>query len=293
MPDGEARPCPLLVWGFDGTVVDTFDAIRDAVDAALGAHGLRPVGSPWVTEVILRSLVGLSLDRVFGRLVSDTPPDPETLASLVESYDVAFRSMAPDRATLSPGVASLLAELDREGVVSVIASSDGNGAELLLERFGIRKYFSAVISDADVERHQRKPDAGMVLRACAMHGVAPHDAVVIGDSVFDVDMGQAAGADTIWVTWGNQSRGDLAERQPTHLVQDAHELRNVLRRYIERGTRSDGGARGDGEAGAGGQSGPAIAPIAWPARGSGQPAGPNTDPRGWTVATGGLPVGPF
>jgi phosphoglycolate phosphatase len=223
---------PLLVWGFDGTVVDSYPAIRAAVDAALEQHGLQPAGPQWVTEAILRSLVGLSLDRIFGRLVYHLDPDPRLIESLVAAYREAFRAAGPAHATLLPGIDALLADLRANGAVSVVASSDGSGADVLLDRFGIAEYFAGVVSDADVARNHRKPDSGLVLSACAAHGYEPTDAVVIGDSVFDVEMGQAAGADTVWVTWGNQTRGDLLERTPTHLAEDVDELGSLLHRYV-------------------------------------------------------------
>jgi phosphoglycolate phosphatase len=223
---------PLLVWGFDGTVVDSYPAIRAAVDTALDQHGLQPAGPQWVTEAILRSLVGLSLDRIFGRLVYHLDPDPRLIESLVCAYREAFRAAGPAHATLLPGIDSLLADLRANGAVSVVASSDGSGADVLLDRFGIAEHFAGVVSDDDVARNHRKPDSGLVLSACAAYGYDPTDAVVIGDSVFDVEMGQAAGADTVWVTWGNQTRGDLLERTPTHLAEDVDELGSLLHRYV-------------------------------------------------------------
>jgi phosphoglycolate phosphatase len=234
---------PLLVWGFDGTVVDSYPAIRAAVDAALAQHGLQPAGPQWVTEAILRSLVGLSLDRIFGRLVYHLDPDPRLIESLVSAYREAFRAIGPAHTTLLPGIDTLLADLRANGAVSVVASSDGSGAGLLLDRFGIAEHFAGVVSDDDVARNHRKPDSGLVLSACAAHGYEPTDAVVIGDSVFDVEMGQAAGADTVWVTWGNQTRGDLLERTPTHLAEDVDELGSLLHRYV--GESEAGPAVGD------------------------------------------------
>lgn len=231
--EARTRPGPLLVWGVDGTVVDSYAAIRGAVDTALEAHELRPAGPQWVTDAILRSLVGLSLDRIFSRLVYHLDPDQRLIESLVDAYREAFRLVGPARATLLPGIAPLLADLQAQGAVSVAASSDGSGAGLLLDRFGIAEHFAGVVSDDDVDRHRRKPDSGLVLSACAAHGYQPRDAIVIGDSVFDIEMGQAAGSDTVWVTWGNQSRGDLLERTPTHLAEDVGQLASLLHLYVE------------------------------------------------------------
>lgn len=236
---GEEPPAgagPLLVWGLDGTVVDSYAAIRAAVDSALAVHGLQLAGPSWATEAILRPLVGLSLDRIFGRLVYHLDPDPGLIDSLVAAYREAFRSAGPRQARVLPGISSLLAQLRARGAVSVVACSDGLGADLLLDRLGIAPHFAGVVSDDDVERNRRKPDSGLVLSACAAYGYEPADVVVIGDSVFDVEMGQAAGADTVWVTWGNQSRGDLLERTPTHQAEDVDQLGSVLEGYVgERG----------------------------------------------------------
>ncbi|HEY8524397.1 MAG TPA: HAD family hydrolase [Acidimicrobiales bacterium] len=234
---------PLLVWGLDGTVVDSYPAIRAAVHTALGAHGLQLAGPSWATEAILRPLVGLSLDRIFGRLVYHHDPDPGLIDSLVAAYREAFRAAAPRLARLQPGMAALLARLRARGAVSVVACSDGPGAELVLECFALADRFAGVVSDNDVARPRRKPDPGLVVSACATLGYAPGNVVVIGDSVFDVEMGQAAGADTVWVAWGNQSRGDLVGRTPTCAVENVDDLGAVLDEYVagERRTAARGG----------------------------------------------------
>ena len=219
------RPVRLVVWGFAGTVVDSYGAIRQAADRALANHGL-----PRADEVILRSSIGLSLDRIFGRLVYHLPPDAALIASLVAAYRDAYRTAAPQRARLVPGIDALLADLDEHGIVSALASSEPrSGLELLLDRLDIAGRFAAVVCDEDVSRHHRTPHPEVVLRACRALGHEPADAVVIGDTVFDVEMGHGAGTATIGVTWGNQSRRDLAEGSPTHLVDDVDELGSLLR----------------------------------------------------------------
>jgi phosphoglycolate phosphatase len=230
-----ARSGPLFVWGFDGTVVDSYDAIRHAVDSSLDAHGLRPPGSPWAVESVLRPLVGLSLDRIFFRLVHHIEPDWKLVDSLVAAYRSAFRSVAPRQVTVRDGLVDVLTGLEGHGVASIVASSDGPGTVLLLDRLGLAEHFTGVVSDEHVARPYRKPDPGLVRWACAQHGYGPDQCVVIGDSVFDVEMGHAAGTDTVWVAWGNHTYGDVAESRPTHRVDDVDQLGALLHRYAGSG----------------------------------------------------------
>jgi phosphoglycolate phosphatase len=214
----------LVVWDCDGTVIDSWNGIRAAVDVVLEAHGFAPSD-----EVILRSSIGLSLDRIFGRLIPDRERRSELIARLANAYREAFVAVGLDRTRLFPGMASLLAGLQERGAISVIATSKCRSAvDLVLGRLEATQYFAGIFSDDDVERHQRKPDPEMVLLAARTYGVAPADAVVIGDTVFDIEMGRTAGAQTIAVTWGNQPRYDLLDAKPTYIVDDVEQLASLL-----------------------------------------------------------------
>ena len=212
-----------MIWDFDGTLADTFVAIRIAVDRALAAHGLPPAD-----EATLRSSIGLSLPRVFERLVgAEVAADGRLVEGLVAAYRREFVQAGVEHAALFPGVDELLADLEEAGVPSAIATSKGRMTiELMLDRLGIARRFACVVSDDDVRNP--KPDPEMVVTACAACGRRPADAVVVGDTPFDIEMGRAAGAATIGVTWGNTPRAELAAARPTHLVDEVAELRPLL-----------------------------------------------------------------
>jgi phosphoglycolate phosphatase len=214
------RPSLLAVWDFDGTLADTFAAIRAAADRALAGHGL-----PAADVTLLRSLVGRNLSHIFDRLTGGD--DARLVAALTEAYYREFAETGPAHTTLFPGIDDLLEELGRHDVASAIATSKSRvGVALMLERLGVAGLFDPVISDDDVV--EKKPLPEMVFRACEHHGVEPDDAVVIGDTIFDVEMGHAAGAATIAVTWGNHDRELLRQARPTHLVDDVRQLADAL-----------------------------------------------------------------
>lgn len=215
----------LLVWDFDGTLADTFAGIHLCMNDTLTRHGREPV-----SESDLRPLIGLNLRRVFARLLGDdnlASDEPELMQTMVDSYRALNNKISPDHATLYPGIADLLADLEKRRVPSAIATSKGRiGVLRTLDRLGILDRFFIVISDDDVER--KKPDPEMVFKACEAGGHMPAEALVVGDSVFDMEMGRRAGAQTCGVTWGNQTRDQLATQQPTHVVDTVDELAMLL-----------------------------------------------------------------
>jgi phosphoglycolate phosphatase-like HAD superfamily hydrolase len=214
---------PLLVWDFDGTLADTFVAIRMAADATLVAHG-RPPCDPDA----LRDTVGLTLAEAITRLAG---PDlePPLLASMIDADRAEFSVAGPTHATLFPGVAELLVDLAGQGRMCAVATSRRRvSTEDLLTRFGIAGRFASVHCESDLEPGRGKPNPDLVLAACAAAGWDPADAVVIGDAAVDIGMGRAAGATTVAVTWGHGRRQALVAAGPTHVVDDLDGLRRLL-----------------------------------------------------------------
>jgi phosphoglycolate phosphatase len=78
----------------------------------------------------------------------------------------------------------------------------------LLERAGLALYFDAVVTSDQVGK--RKPDPEPFLHACRMLGVAPAEAVVIGDSANDADAGRAAGCRVFLVSYGYTEGRDIS-----------------------------------------------------------------------------------
>ena len=214
---------PLLIWDFDGTLADTFAAIRASAAVALAAHGFGPCD-----DAILRAAGGLALAEVLTRLAAPEALPAEVLASMVEAYREAFPTHAAD-ATLFPGVPAFLADLGDRGVTLAIATGRRRVSTVdLLARFGIADRFATVHCEDDLAPGRGKPQPDLVLRACEATGWDPSRAVVIGDSPYDVAMGRAAGARTVAVTWGHSEPDALRAAGADHVVDDLDGLRRLL-----------------------------------------------------------------
>ena len=86
--------------------------------------------------------------------------------------------------------------------------------------------FCAMAASDTVVRHKPAPDPA--LSVLAQTGGLAAESVVIGDTVFDIQMGQAAGCRTCGVTWGNQDRAQLQTAAPDWILDRIEELPGIL-----------------------------------------------------------------
>ena len=124
---------------------------------------------------------------------------------------------------LFPHVLETIKALHDRGLQLAICSSRGRPTlEGFVKTFRLEHYVSMVVSANDVERHKPHPEP--VQKILAALGVAPGEAVVVGDASYDILMGRAAGCRTVGVTYGNQSAADLRAAGADHLIDDFADL---------------------------------------------------------------------
>ncbi|MEI4471723.1 HAD-IA family hydrolase [Frigidibacter sp. MR17.24] len=185
----------LVIFDVDGTLVDSQHHIDRSMRMAFETAG--HVCPP--REEVL-SIVGLSLPQAFARLVPDLP-EAEHLR-LIEGYKSSFGTLVADGpAPLYPGAMDCLqALIARDDILLGVATGKSRrGLRIVLDGHGIAGHF---ITRQTADDHPSKPHPAMVQAACDEAGVDPRDAVMIGDTTFDIEMGRAAGAAALGVGWG-------------------------------------------------------------------------------------------
>ena len=142
-------------------------------------------------------------------------------------YRRVFDELNTDGAVrLFPHVLETLTALHDRGLQLAICSSRGRPTlEGFVKTFRLEHYVSMVVSANDVEHHKPHPEP--VQKILAALGVAPGEAVVVGDASYDILMGRAAGCRTVGVTYGNQSAADLRAAGADHLIDDFADLLTI------------------------------------------------------------------
>lgn len=211
----------LAIFDVDGTLSDSQAHILAAMTEAFRAVGLTP---PEPAAVL--AIVGLSLPVAMADLAPAA--DAETQAALVAAYKASyFTGRAASPAPLYPGAKACLLHLaGREDWLLAIATGKSRrGVEALIAHHGLDGLFtSAQVADD----HPSKPHPSMVLEALRAAGVDAQDAVMIGDTTFDIEMGRAAGVATIGVSWGYHPVSELEKAGAGRIVESFAALEQAL-----------------------------------------------------------------
>ena len=218
----------LVMFDMDGTLIDTQDLIAEHMAATFTAAGLV---AP--TLAASRRTIGLSLPVAMSTLAQTD--DAGLIDALVESYKEHYRASlvsGPGREGLYPGVLGALQRLgSRDDLVMGIATGKGlKGVHRVLALHGIAEHFVTLQTP---DHNPSKPHPGMLQRAAAETGVAAQQIVMIGDTTFDIEMGKAAGAQTIGVSWGYHEPEDLIQAGADCLIDSYDDLDAAIRQVTE------------------------------------------------------------
>ncbi|MGR3620685.1 HAD-IA family hydrolase [Pseudophaeobacter sp.] len=215
-----SEPLRLILFDVDGTLADSQNAIASAMVAAFEGVGL---SVPSRAEVL--SIVGLSLPQAMAQLAPTQTPAVQ--AELVAGYKRAYMdrrlAQGAGHSPLFPGAAETLAALNMvpEYLLGVATGKSQRGLDALIASHGLDCFVTRQVAD----HHPSKPHPSMVLTALAETGVEARDAVMIGDTSYDIDMGRAAGVCTIAVDWGYHPAAGLGA---DHIISSFAQLEPLL-----------------------------------------------------------------
>ncbi len=209
----------LVIFDIDGTLVDSQHMICAAMHKAFTNQGL--ICPP---RDDLLAIVGLSLPEAFTRLGAGDAGFP--VASLVDRYKEAFfelRGAGTHPEQLYPGARQAVEQLAaRDDVILGVATGKSQrGVRIVLGKHDLLHHFTTIQTADDAPS---KPHPGMVIAAMREAGARPADTVMIGDSVYDMEMARAAGAGAIGVSWGYHGPDALRHAGAQCLVDGFPEL---------------------------------------------------------------------
>ncbi|OZB19985.1 MAG: HAD family hydrolase [Rhodobacterales bacterium 34-62-10] len=196
----------LVIFDVDGTLVDSQADILGAMAASFAMQGLDVPAR----EAVL-SIVGLSLTEAMARLVPDLP---EALRdALVAGYKQSYMRSRLDSDTrqtspLYPRARDVLDLLSAQShtLLGVATGKSQRGLDALIASHGLEGLF---VTRQVADHHPSKPHPSMLLTALRETGVDPADAVMVGDTSYDMDMARAAGIRGIGVSWGYHAPATL------------------------------------------------------------------------------------
>ncbi len=213
-----------ILFDYDGTLIDTNQRIIDSWDHMYFKHfGGHITGDEvkWTFGIVLWDAIAEEMRRR-----GHTDVDVDELVASYREYQI------PVCATPAPpfeGVAEAVKELKARGIKLAIVTSRGrNSCEAGLKEYGMLDCFDYIVAAESTDIHKPLPEP--VLIALRELDIAPEDALMVGDSIFDLQCGNNAGCDSCFVTWSYATSLETAkaEGHPTIVIDTPQQLLDLV-----------------------------------------------------------------
>lgn len=214
---------PLVIFDCDGTLVDSLDGIARSANQALRELGMQQT----FTHAQIAQVVGLSLDE--SMLVLLPEATPEFRAQAIKGYKSHYQRMADQgelTAPLFPGARETLTALHQGGVTLAVATGKSlKGLQRTLHEHDLAHFFSVLMT---ADQAPSKPHPAMVENILHAVGLPARNSLMVGDTLYDLEMGRHAGVKTAAVTYGCHSREQLAIGVPDYWLDSLTEVLPVV-----------------------------------------------------------------
>lgn len=210
----------LLIFDFDGTLIDSVPDLADAINAMLTILGkdTYPIDTirNWVGNgsrmLVERALVG-KINVLEGELTAEEADHAEQI------FFDAYKNISGSKTVAYPDVDSGLKRLKAAGyTLALVTNKPIRFVPKILQSFGWQDLFSEVRGGDSLA--QKKPDSAPLLHVCEALNVTPAQAIMIGDSRNDILAGQNANMDTLGLSYGYNYGQDIRELNPTAAFDD-------------------------------------------------------------------------
>ena len=210
----------LVLFDCDGTLVDSVGLMHEVMTRTFRHFGHR---LPEIAET--KAIIGLTLDIAIARMQGKFEVDAEATAMMAyyKTIFVDVRSEPGFQEPLFDGIAEVVATmaLQDDLLIGAVTGKSRRGLDHILESHGLTHHF---IVSRTADECPSKPNPAMVYECCDETGMSPRNTIVIGDAIYDMQMGKAAGATAIGVSWGYASRPELVRAGADVIVDHPFDL---------------------------------------------------------------------
>jgi len=220
IPRSERDALALVVFDWDGTLMDSIARIVRCMHLAIEDIGAEPR-----TDAQLRDIIGLGVRQATQALYPGA--DDAFMATLTQAYRLHYLERDTTPTPLYPDAEATLQALAHRGFLLAVATGKSRrGLDEALEASGLGGYFDAT---ATTDEHPSKPHPGMLAHLLDRLGVHHSDAVMVGDSAYDLQMANSLRVSGVGVTHGAHDSERLRHYGPAALIGRLSELPPLLK----------------------------------------------------------------
>jgi phosphoglycolate phosphatase len=209
----------LVIFDWDGTLMDSVERIVSSMQSAA-----KTVGLAIPSNNAAKQIIGLSLTTALKELfVSITD---EQIDAMLVQYKYEYLEGDNTPTPLFENAVNLLKLLRKKNKLLAVATGKGReGLNRVLRVSETNDFFHTTRCAGEM---RSKPDPQMLHSILAELNIAPHEAIMIGDTSHDLKMAQNAGVDSIGVTFGVHDKQVLERYKPKAIIDSLTELQALL-----------------------------------------------------------------
>lgn len=215
----------MVLIDVDGTLVDSVPDLHYCVDEMMKALAM-----PLRGEARVRTWVGNGVERLVRRALTDSlegEPDDALFARAYPIFLDLYAENTSKRSKLYPGVVEGLDYLQQQGYkLGCVTNKAEQFTVPLLRDLGVHDRFAIIVSGDTLA--EKKPHPMPLLHAAEFFGVAPEQALMLGDSVSDVKAARAAGFQIICMSYGYNHGNDIRDANPDAVIDSMAELCHLI-----------------------------------------------------------------
>ncbi len=215
------RNYKLFIFDWDGTLMDSVSRIVSSMQQA--AYELK---MPPVSDAKIKQIIGLSLDTAIQQLWVGL--NEQQLQAMQQSYAEHFVRQSHVPMPFFTGALALLDWLKTHAAQPYLAVATGKkriGLERILQAQNMQNYFAAT---ACADETCSKPHPQMLYNILADLDIKPQQALMLGDTDYDINMANNAGIDSVAVTYGAHNKQRLSAANPTVLCDNINQIKQWL-----------------------------------------------------------------
>ncbi len=206
-----------ILFDYDGTLMDTNEVVLQSWQ-----HTFRTLRGHEEDPAVIRKTFGEPLVMTLAKTFPEVPVEKS-----LEVYRSFQREVFTDFVEVFPGMLELLEELKQRGYkMGLVTSRTKDTTWAGLEHYDMAKYFDAVITAGDTDKH--KPDPTPIFITLEHMGSAPSEALMVGDTMFDLECAKNAGVKSVMVDW-SVTMSESEKAQADYVIRSADELLTCLK----------------------------------------------------------------
>lgn len=203
-----------VLFDLDGTLVDSYAALTEAVNHARRGEGLHDLDAERI-----RTLVGDGLEKLLQRAFGRDEIERHT----VEAFETRYDEVCCEGSRVLADVESTLEQLAARGIaMGVCTNKPTVFSRKILDFVGLSRYFRAIVGP-DLAG-ARKPEARHLLVTLEAARCAAEETLFVGDMPIDVRAARNSGVDVAVVPTGSSSREQLVAAAPDHFLERFSDL---------------------------------------------------------------------